>query len=126
MKRALPVEYHGLCQTIHAFLGYMPTKEEYYDESDDVWKEKLVFRPTFTKENPLPHAAVFMDEGGMTPVYLWNQLFEACPKARFTLIGDINQLPPVQGKSVLGFAMCKWPTCELLKIHRQAADIQLS
>jgi exodeoxyribonuclease V alpha subunit len=40
---------------------------------------------------------------------------------RIILIGDINQLPPVQGRSVLGFAMIKWPTFTLEEIHRQAA-----
>lgn len=121
-KRVLPIEYHPLCSTIHSFLAYMPVVEEFFDDESGEYKERKVFRPTYTKSNPLPHKLIFVDESGMVPVYLWNQLIEACPKARIVLIGDINQLPPVQGKSVLGFAMCAWPTYELLKIHRQAED----
>jgi exodeoxyribonuclease V alpha subunit len=59
----------------------------------------------------------------MMPIDLWNQLVDALTDdVRIILIGDINQLPPVQGRSVLGFAMTKWPTFTLEKIHRQAAD----
>jgi exodeoxyribonuclease V alpha subunit len=55
------------------------------------------------------------------PINLWNELFAALhDDCRIIMIGDINQLPPVQGRSVLGFAMTYWPTFELTKIHRQA------
>ena len=39
------------------------------------------------------------------------------------MVGDINQLPPVYGKSILGFAMQAWPTYELRTIHRNAGLI---
>lgn len=38
-------------------------------------------------------------------------------------MGDLNQLPPVQGHSVLGFAMLAWPTYVLDKLHRNAGII---
>lgn len=123
MKKALSAEYHPMCQTIHATLGYAPTKEPFYDEKLRIWKEKLVFKPTFTAENKLPYECIMIDEGGMVPINLWNELYAALiPSCRVVIIGDINQLPPVQGRSVLGFAMINWPTYTLEKIHRQAAD----
>lgn len=123
MKRALPRKYWRTCQTIHATLGYMPTEEEYFDKKAKEWKVKRIFRPTFTATNKLPYKICIVDEAGMVPIDLWNELIAALPEdARVILIGDINQLPPVQGRSVLGFAMIKWPTYTLEKIHRQAAD----
>ena len=123
IKRVLPKEYHPMCNTIHATLGYAPEFIAYFDEEKKIWKEKLHFRPTFTAANKLPFECVFMDESGMTPINLWNEFIAALPdKCRIVLIGDINQLPPVQGRSVLGFAMLNWPTYTLEKIHRQAAD----
>lgn len=123
MKRVLPKEYHPMCNTIHATLGYVPERVAYLDEETNTWKEKLHFKPTFTAANKLPFECIVMDESGMTPINLWNELIAALPdKCRIILIGDINQLPPVQGRSVLGFAMLNWPTYTLEKIHRQAAD----
>jgi exodeoxyribonuclease V alpha subunit len=120
MKRALPKEYHPMCSTIHRLLGYAPTFEEKYD-AKGVWRSVKVFRPSFTAFRKLPYKVIVIDEAGMCPIPLWNELMEAVTEdCRIILIGDINQLPPVQGRSVLGFAMLKWPTFELTKIHRQA------
>ena len=122
MKRALPKKYHPMCSTIHAGLGYAPEFEP-REQPNGEWKDVMVFRPTFTANNKLPYKVVFMDESGMTPIPLWDELIAALPDdCRIILIGDINQLPPVQGRSVLGFAMLKWPTFTLEKIHRQAED----
>jgi len=123
LKKALPPEYHGLCSTIHSLLGYMPEMEPWFNEDDKMWQERKVFRPSFTAANKLPHKIILIDETGMLPILLWNELVAAMtPDCRVIMIGDINQLPPVQGRSVLGFAMLKWPTFTLETIHRQAAD----
>lgn len=123
LKRALPEHYHPLAATIHATLGYKPTEEEYFNEKLREWKLRKVFRPSFTAANKLPYKIIIVDEAGTVPIHLWNELFAAAPDgARIILIGDINQLPPVSGRSVLGFAMINWPTFALEKIHRQAAD----
>lgn len=123
MKRAMPKQYHQLINTIHSTLGYAPVVEEYLDTHTNEWKARRVFRPTFTANNQLPFKVCFIDEAGMVPINLWNELIAALPDdCRVVLVGDINQLPPVQGRSVLGFAMTQWPVYELTKIHRQAAD----
>lgn len=121
MKRALPKKYHGLANTIHRTLGYMPTTEERYDKETNELREIRVFRPTFTAFRKLPFKICIVDEAGTVPINLWNELIVALPSdCRIFLIGDLNQLPPVQGRSVLGFAMLKWPTFVLEELHRQA------
>lgn len=121
MKRALPEKYHPLANTIHMTLGYKPIVVEYLDEKTNEMKEKRVFRPTFTAYNKLPFKICIVDEAGTVPIALWNELIAALPSdCRVFLIGDLNQLPPVQGRSVLGFAMLQWPTFTLEQLHRQA------
>ena len=123
MKRALPEVYHPMCSTIHSLLGYAPTMEVRFDEKTKQYKEVRIFRPSFGLSRKLPYKIILIDEAGMVPINLWNELINAItPDVRIILIGDINQLPPVQGRSVLGFAMSAWPTFELTKIHRQAQD----
>jgi exodeoxyribonuclease V alpha subunit len=118
MKRALPREYHPVCQTIHATLGYAPD----HTEMDANGKKKIIFRPTFNAFRKLPYKLIIIDEASMPPTDLMNELIDALPRdCRIICIGDINQLPPVKGRSTLGFTMSKWPTFELKKIHRQAA-----
>lgn len=125
-KRAIDPEWHRHVSTIHSLLGYAPTEED-VEETDALYgtksiRARRVFRPTFTAENQLPYNVIIIDEASMVPIPLWNELIAALkPGTRIYLIGDINQLPPVMGKSVLGFAMKKWPVFELRHIHRQAA-----
>ncbi len=115
MKRRLDVKYHADTRTIHATLGYAP---EINPETG-----KRMFAPTYTQYNKLSYDIVVMDEGGTVPIYLFNRLIEALPKrTRIFIFGDINQLPPVHGKSILGFAMQQWPTAELSTLHRTALD----
>lgn len=126
MKRALPEKYHPLANTIHLTLGYKPTIEEREDKDPESEtfgevKEVRVFRPTFTSFNKLPYKICIVDEAGTVPINLWNELIAALPEdCRVFLIGDLNQLPPVQGRSVLGFAMLEWPTFTLEQLHRQS------
>src|SRR6185437_11840132 len=119
MKRSLPIEYHPLCMTIHKMLGYAPEYVEYISERGEQ-KTRPIFKPSFTKHRKLPYRVIVIDESSMTPIKLWNELFDAAlPDCRFIMVGDINQLPPVQGRSVFGFAMTQWPTFELKEIWRQ-------
>lgn len=125
MKRALPKKYHPLANTIHATLGYTPVEEEKLVWDEDIEANvtvmRKVFRPTFTATNQLPFKIVIVDESGTVPLNLWHELLAALPSdCRIFLIGDLNQLPPVSGHSILGFAMLKWPTFALEQLHRQA------
>lgn len=118
IKRSIPKSYHAVTDTIHATLGYSPVEEEYVDSEGDV-QMRRIFRPTFTAERKLPYKICIVDEAGMVPPPLWNELIAALPDdCRIYLLGDINQLQPVHGRSVLGYAMATWPTFELQHIHR--------
>ena len=126
IKRAMPSEYHDLCQTIHSCLGYAPETVEYFDEGNNP-RTKKVFKPTFTELNKLPYKYCLVDEAGTVPVHLWNELVAALPNdCRIILMGDLNQLPPVSGKSILGYAVTAWPTFVLDKIYRNAGQIVIN
>ena len=119
IKRALPATYHACCDTIHGLLEYAPEDIEAIDKKTGQPYISRRFVPHRTSRMPLDVDIIFIDEGGMCPIDLWNNLMDATPaNARVYLIGDIYQLPPVHGRSVLGFAMLKWPTYELDRIHR--------
>lgn len=122
MKKPLPKKFHPMCNTVHATLGYTP---EWYEKKQDdgSFRKTVRFVPTFGEWRKLPYEVYIIDETGTLAIYLWDQLLAAMPEgAKVLFVGDINQLPPVQGRSVLGFAMNRWPTYELTKIHRQAAE----
>lgn len=119
IKRALPAEFHMHCDTIHGMLEFAPEIEERYDDKKNEVYMIRIFKPQRTATNQLDTKYIFIDEGGMVPIPLWNNIMEAARDGtRIYVIGDINQLPPVQGRSVLGFAMIKWPTYELNRVHR--------
>jgi len=123
MKRALPAKYHPLCMTIHALLGFKPEQVDYFDENSDI-QTKMQFLPEFTEYNKLPYECITIDEGGTIPTTLWHYLLDALlPECRVFILGDLNQLPPVAGHSILGFAMLQWPTFELKTLHRNAGTI---
>lgn len=124
IKKNFPEDWHGNIMTIHRMLGFYP---DFFE--DDVWndetnqyetKETMRFVPMYDSMNKLPWDIIVLDEAGMIPVDLWELVRKALkPTCRIIMIGDINQLPPVHGRSIFGFAMGEWPTYELNKIHRQ-------
>ena len=125
-RKAIGPEFDDITVvTMHSLLGYAPTMEEVMDY-DPITKsmfprERRVFRPTFGVSCKLPYSVYIIDEASMMPIPLFNEFIDAIhPTSRIILIGDIHQLPPVYGKSVLGYALRKWPVFELEKIHRQA------
>lgn len=126
-KRSVKAEFRSSISTIHMMLGFAPSFEEYVAidpiTGAEFDKTKIVFRPSFDEMNKLPFKVFIFDEASMIPIPLWNDFIAATdPTVRILLIGDINQLPPVYGKSILGYGMRKWPVFELTQIHRQAAD----
>ena len=125
MKRALPEKYYDVIGTIHGdkCLTYVPEYYEDIDHETGLFKTKMRFVPSYNEGNKLPYSIIVIDEAGMLAVDLWNILFAALKSnCRVILVGDINQLPPVYGRSILGYAMTSWPVFELTTIHRQAKN----
>lgn len=120
VKKNFPRDWHGNIMTIHRLLAYMPEYYEEYDEGSGEMKNKMRFIPTYNAENKLPWDVIIIDEAGMLGLELWHNLFAALKDGcRIIMIGDINQLPPVHGRSIFGFALGMWPSWELTHIHRQ-------
>lgn len=124
IRANFPLDWHSNIMTIHRMLGFYPEYEEVteWDEESQAFfeKKKMTFVPLYDSTYKLPWDIIVMDESGMTDVLLWEKVRCALkPTARVYLIGDINQLPPVHGRSIFGFAMAEWKTFELTHVHRQ-------
>ena len=73
--------------TIHRLLGWVPDSRNRFVHS---------------RSNPLPHDVVVVDEASMVNVTLMARLLEALrPQARLVLVGDPDQLAPVEAGAVL-------------------------
>ncbi len=120
IKKNFPRDWHGNIMTIHRLLGFYPEFDQVFDAESGNYRKTVKFVPTYNSELKLPWDIIIIDEAGMLGLELWHQLLDACkPGCRIYMIGDINQLPPVHGKSIFGFAMAKWPSWELTHVHRQ-------
>ena len=74
-------------QTIHRLLGWVPDSRN---------------RFAHHRTNPLPHDVVVVDEASMVSLPLMARLLEALrPEARLILVGDPDQLAPVEAGAVL-------------------------
>lgn len=119
-KKNFPRDWHGNIMTIHRALGFYPEFFPAVDEATGEMVNKRRFTPAYDATNKMPWKIVIIDEAGMLGLELWHQLIAACePDTRIYMIGDIQQLPPTHGKSILGFALASWPTWELTHVHRQ-------
>lgn len=118
----MPKDMQANVSTIHKLLGYYPESVEVEDGKNG-YKTVRRFVPTYDANNKLPYQCIVLDEAGMIPPELWNNLLAAIRNdCRVYLVGDISQLPPIMGLSPLPLAMLHLPTFELAKIHRQALD----
>jgi exodeoxyribonuclease V alpha subunit len=105
--------------TIHNLLEYTP--ETYYDYEAN--EEKFRFVPRRTASNQLDLTHLIIEESSMVGLDLWEKLFDALrPDTQIIFIGDINQLPPVFGPSILNYALVQLPIVELTTVYRQAGD----
>jgi len=119
-KQKMPETYHPGIMTIHKMLGFYPEMTDVFDEEIQEYKISRRFVPYYDETNKHPWKIVIIDEAGMVDIPLWEKIWAACtPQTRIIMIGDINQLPPVYGMSVFGFALQAWPSFELTTIHRQ-------
>lgn len=106
--------------TIHKLLEFAPTL--IWD--DEAKKEVFRFLPRKTAQNKLDITHIIIEESSMVDAYyLWKCLFDALrPGTVIIFLGDINQLPPIFGPSVLNYALRDLPVVELTEVYRQAAD----
>ena len=120
IKKNFPRDWHPNIMTIHRMLAFVPEFYEDFDSAAGQMCRKMRFTPTYNRTMKLPWDIIIIDEAGMVSLDLWTQVWDACKQGtRIIMIGDINQLPPVHGRSIFGFAMTKWPSWELTHIHRQ-------
>lgn len=104
--------------TIHKLLEYEP---EFYIGEDG--KNKMRFVPKRDASNPLDIRVLCIEEGSMLGLDLYEKLFAALrPDTIIIFVGDINQLPPVFGKSIMNYALGQLPVIELTEVYRQALD----
>lgn len=123
IRKKLPQHLQGHCLTIHKILEYAPV---YYDviDSDGNMRKTMRFEPSYHGGNKLPHiSTVICEESSMIGTDLFANLLAALPRPRatqFIFLGDLNQIPPVFGPSILGFKLSELPVVELTHVYRQA------
>lgn len=101
--------------TIHGLLEYAP--ETYFDPIEK--KDKFRFAPRRHAKNPLNITHLIIEEASMLGLDLWEKLYDAIlPGVQIIFIGDINQLPPVFGPSILNYALLQLPIVELTQVYR--------
>lgn len=110
------------CSTIHKLLKFAPVYYDYETPDGNIGRT-MRFEPTFRASLPLNTLElVVVDEASMVDLPLWKKLLEATPSAHFIFIGDLNQLKPVFGLSVLGYKLLEHPVVELTEVYRQALE----
>lgn len=102
--------------TIHGLLEYAP---EYYWDSIE-GKEKFRFAPRKNAANPLTITHLVIEEASQIGAYdLYAKLYDALPPGvQIIFIGDLNQLPPAFGPSILNYALTQLPIVELTEVYR--------
>lgn len=125
LKKRLPPHLQSHCITMHKLIEFAP---EYFDIVDDQGNERtsMRFTPSRNGANPLPHiSTIIFEEASMIGTDLYGQVLDALPRPESTqmiFLGDIFQLPPVFGPSILGFKMSELPVVELTHVYRQALE----
>lgn len=123
IRKKLPAHLQNHCITIHKLLEYQP---EYYEILDDegMAKTTMRFEPSRNAANPLPHiSTIIFEESSMIGTDLYGEVLAALARpasTQFIFLGDLNQLPPVFGPSILGFKLAELKTIELTHVYRQA------
>lgn len=125
LKKFLPAELQRHCMTYHKLLQFEPVMYE-LEPGNPFGKKTMRFEPSYTASNPLPHiSCVIVEEGSMVAEDLHRLLLAALPnpeQTQFIFLGDLNQLPPIFGPSILGFKLLELPTVELTHVYRQALE----
>ena len=124
IREAAPLEFKKNCVNIHKAVEFAPTKvlvETLTDEGNIETKESMRFTPQKNRFDPLAGVRLcIVEEAGSLDVSLFLQLADALPSnCVYIFLGDLNQLPPVYGAAILGFAINKLPVVELTEVYRQ-------
>ena len=86
-KTKMRLQAKDLTTTIHRLLGTIPNSTKFRHDA----------------KNPLPVDVLVVDEASMVSLALMAKLLAALkPDARLVLVGDMNQLPPIDVGNVLG------------------------
>lgn len=102
--------------TIHNLLEFAPVY--FFDEEKG--KETMRFVPNRHSGNKLTTKTIAFEESSMIDLTLWEKVFDAMAYGtQCIFIGDINQLPPVFGPSILNYALTQLPIVELRTVYRQ-------
>jgi ATP-dependent exoDNAse (exonuclease V) alpha subunit len=108
--------YHNIT-TVHNLLEFEP--EFFWDSEKE--KESMRFTPRRHGNNPLTVKTIIIEESSQIDLSLWEKLYDAMLHGtQMIFVGDINQLPPVFGPSILNFALVQLPVVKLNQIYRQA------
>ena len=125
IRKRLPTNLQSHCITIHKLLEYAPTYYEVVDDEGQM-KTTMRFEPSRFAGNPLPHiSTIIFEESSMIGTDLYKEVLEALPRSsstQFIFLGDLNQIPPVFGPSILGFKLAELLTVELTHVYRQALE----
>jgi len=125
IRKRLPENLQSHCITIHKLLEYAPTYYEIIDDEGQM-KTTMRFEPSRFAGNPLPHiSTIIFEESSMIGTDLYSQVLDALPRpsaTQFIFLGDLNQIPPVFGPSILGFKLAELATVELTHVYRQALE----
>lgn len=107
--------------TIHKLLEYEP---EWYDVMvDGEAVTKMRFVPRRDAQRLLDCKVIVIEESSQFGLDLYEKFYAAMrPGTILVFIGDLNQLPPVFGKSILNYALVQLPVVELTEVYRQALD----
>lgn len=125
LKKFLPEELKKHCLTYHKLLQYEPVR---YDKEpgNPAGGQTMRFEPFFNQDRLLPHiSCIIVEESSMVSEDLHQILLRALPdpnSVQFIFLGDLNQLPPIFGPSILGFKLLELQTVELTHVYRQALE----
>lgn len=126
IRKKLPTHLQSHCLTIHKLIEYSPVYYEVPDPESTTGgtKNTMRFEPMRNGANPLPHiSTIIFEEASMIGTDLYREVIDALPNPSATQIiflGDLNQIPPVFGPSILGFKLAELATVELTHVYRQA------
>lgn len=124
IKKKLSEKLQNHCITMHKLVEFGPVYFEKLNEQTGNIATTMRFEPARNSANPLPHVStIIFEESSMIGTDLYAQIIDALPhphQTQMIFLGDLNQLPPVFGPSILGFKLTELPLVELTHVYRQA------